>query len=143
MCLIDYEWGERSADGLVRAIKAGCGTRTKPSALHFAKDLGSHEFRASSPSLTNVNAHERPNTQSAAGRIGNTSPQAEHSTSFYDWAGPCRGGETQKLRLSQVASLWRGQRALESLVQGQSWLRSQRVENRSRRREEADGSNRV
>ena len=32
--------GERSADGLVRAIKAGCNTRTKPSALHFAKDSG-------------------------------------------------------------------------------------------------------
>src|SRR5437016_1377702 len=32
--------GERSADGFVRAIKVGCNTRTKPSALHFAKDSG-------------------------------------------------------------------------------------------------------
>jgi len=34
---------ERSADGLVRAIKAG-NTRTKPSALHFAKDSGKLVF---------------------------------------------------------------------------------------------------
>ena len=55
--------GKRSADGLVRAIKAGCDTRTKPSTLHFAKDS-----RVSQPqkNLSAVEKMDQPDGQGQA-----------------------------------------------------------------------------